>query len=81
MAIHYRRTTQTTCFPEEIDASLSPFPRTAPKEIAHLNDMAGSISDLLSQACGALDAAAHIKQSLIYKIQSIKQEIEGGKKG
>ena len=47
------------------------------KEIAHLNDMAGSISDLLSQACGALDAAVRVKQSLIAKIQSIKQEIEG----
>ena len=47
------------------------------KKIAHLNDMAGSISDLLSQACGALDAAVRVKQSLIAKIQSIKQEIEG----
>ena len=50
-------------------------------EIAHLNHLAVSIGDLVSQACGALDAASRAKESLISKIQSLKREIEGNKTG
>jgi len=50
-------------------------------EIAHLNHLAVSIGDLVSQACGALDAASRAKESLISKIQSLKREVEGNQTG
>ena len=47
--------------------------------IAHLNELTMQTTDLTLQACGALDKAANLKQSLISKIQSLQQEIEGNK--
>ena len=51
MAIQYRRATQSTCFPEETDESLIPFPKTGPLRLHAICDMLESKKEREYLAC------------------------------